>query len=152
MEWKAGFHPLFDSFNPVPPTHVTTHAPIKTLTNIPSHVTQHRSLHAHTVGTPVLDSLRESSFIGVFHWSSNFVSPFGKSHFQNCFYSIDWKPWELAESQCPRSFAMALFINILPLLQMRNCEILFKLRALIPTQPVFQKQKPLTHSQSSFDS
>ena len=148
--------------------YLTTQSPFLLHTHSASHIAPHShthpytnpymyTLHTHThiyihMRAPVLDILRESGFIGIFSFALKFYfSIWEKSHFENCFYSIDCMPRELTESQSQRGFTTVLFINTLPPLQIRNCEILFKQRALLPAQLVFQKQKPLTHSLVSFD-
>ena len=148
--------------------YLTTQSPFLLHTHSASHIAPHShthpytnpymyTLHTHThiyihMRAPVLDILRESVFIGIFSFALKFYfSIWEKSHFENCFYSIDCMPRELTESQSQRGFTTILFINTLPPLQIRNCEILFKRRALLPAQLVFQKQKPLTHSLVSFD-
>ena len=148
--------------------YLTTQSPFLLHTHSASHIAPHShthpytnpymyTLHTHThiyihMRAPVLDILRESGFIGIFSFALKFYfSIWEKSHFENCFYSIDCMPRELTESQSQRGFTTVLFINTLPPLQIRNCEILFKRRALLPAQLVFQKQKPLTHSLVSFD-
>ena len=150
--------------------YLTTQSPFLLHTHSASHIAPHShthpytnpytyTLHTHThthiyihMRAPVLDILRESGFIGIFSFALKFYfSIWEKSHFENCFYSIDCMPRELTESQSQRGFTTILFINTLPPLQIRNCEILFKRRALLPAQLVFQKQKPLTHSLVSFD-
>ena len=153
---------------PLPLSFIYYQSPFLLHTHSASHIAPHShthpytnpytyTLHTHThiyihMRAPVLDILRESGFIGIFSFALKFhFSMWEKSHFENCFYSIDCMPRELTESQSQRGFTTILFINTLPPLQIRNCEILFKRRALLPAQLVFQKQKQLTHSLVSFD-
>ena len=85
-------------------THSYTHPYVNPYTHTHTHTHTQTNTYIH-MRAPMLDILRESGFIGIFSFALKFhFSIWEKSHFQNCFYSIDCMPRELTESQSQRGF------------------------------------------------
>lgn len=126
------FSPPVQMSNPIPPTHRYPYTHSRTLLCTPLRKPEaHPHTHKRTDKSPVLERLR---FTRLFSVGLKFAFlHLGKVTFSKLLLLDTPEAPGLAEPQPLHGFTTVLFTNTLPLLQMRNCEILLKPRALLPT-------------------